>query len=456
MEESIAAICAGAGGAIAIIRISGRNCLEIASKAWRCESSPDALAQAPRRMILGKTLSAEKNELGEPCLAVFMPAPRSYTGEDVVELHCHGGAAAPKRLLAACLKAGARSAAPGEFTRRAFINGKMDLTQAEAVADIVNAKSSAALALAERQISGALGKTVRSLREPLSDVLAEMESRLDFPEEDLAWKSPAELARAIASCEEGLARLLRSRRDGALLRDGVRLVIAGRPNVGKSSLLNALLGYERAIVSEIPGTTRDTIEELASIGGIPVRITDTAGLRESSDRIESLGVERSRQSLQGAEAALWLLDASAAKPEEELAQLESERLPQGVPAIAVWNKADLRRKDAPPLPSCGLPSVCVSALKGEGLEELAELFAKTLWGSETHSEPEAAVSARHSALLEEAIPALAETRAEIAAERWELAASSLRAAFRALGEITGESASPDVLDMIFSRFCIGK
>lgn len=449
-EESIAAVCTGPGGAIAIVRISGAESLRIASSVWDAPAGQGLSAQSPRRMVLGRTAF----DGGEPVLAVYMPGPRSYTGEDVVELHCHGGAAAPKRLLEAVLRSGARMAEPGEFTRRAFINGRMDLTQAEAVAELIASKSASALALAERQVSGSLGRELKALRTPLLDILADIESRMDFPEEDIPWLPKEELAASIASCEAKAAKLFASRRDGAVLREGVRLVIAGRPNVGKSSLLNALLGFDRAIVSPSPGTTRDTIEESASINGIPVRLTDTAGLRESSDQIERLGVERSRKSICGAEAVLWLLDASSCDVSGEAAHLK-ENLPPGLPTIAVWNKSDLRKGSAP-LPELDVPSVRVSALTGEGLAQLTELFAKTVWGSESHAEPEAAVSARHSALLEAAMPALAEAREKILLEQWELAASSLRVALRSLGEITGEDASPDVLDAIFSRFCIGK
>ena len=449
-EDTITAICTGAGGAIAIVRLSGPESLQCASKTWATRAAKGLSRENARRMILGHSSFDD----GETVLAVYMPGPHSYTGEDVVELHCHGGAAAPKRLLEAVIRSGARMAAPGEFTRRAFINGRMDLTQAEAVADLIASKSASALSLAERQASGVLGKAVKAIRESLLDALAEIESRLDFPEEDIPWRPAAELAKGIASCEEKAAKLLKSRLDGTVLREGVRLVIAGRPNVGKSSLLNALLGFDRAIVSATPGTTRDTIEESASLRGIPVRLTDTAGLRESHDEIESLGVERSRKSLSGAEAVLWLLDASSETPGEEVAHMR-ENLPKGLSAIAIWNKADLRKGDAP-LPETEIPSVLVSATTGEGLQQLLDLFAKTVWGSESHAEPEMAVSARHSSLLEEAIPALADTRMEIEAEHWELAASSLRSAIRNLGEITGEDATLDVLDSIFSRFCIGK
>jgi len=447
--ETIAAICSGAGGAIAIVRISGPDCLEIAGRAWRPLKKGASLAGEPRAMLLGLALGAE------PCLAVSMPGPKSYTGEDVVEIHCHGGAMAPKRLLDAVVKAGARPAAPGEFTKRAFINGKMDLTQAEAVADLIDASSSMACGLAERQLSGALGKSLRALRKPLLDALAEVESRLDFPEEELDWKSPRELFAAVEKARRETAKLLDSRKSGALIRDGVRVAIAGRPNVGKSSLLNILLGYERAIVSSIPGTTRDTIEESASLHGIPLRITDTAGLRETDDHVEGLGVERSRKALRQAEIALWLLDASSKSPESEIAHMK-ESLPQGVQALAAWNKTDLC--GAPEgLPDPGVPSVKISATKGEGVDKLLELVSNAVWeGKPLLEPPEAAVSARHGALLEKAGTALEEAGEELSGERWELAAAALREAVKALGEITGEDASPDVLDEIFSRFCIGK
>ncbi len=400
-------------------------------------------------MLLGLALG------GEPSLAVHMPEPRSYTGEDVVEIHCHGGALAPKRLLEAALRSGARLAGPGEFTRRAFVNGKLDLTQAEAVADLITASSSMACGLAERQLSGALGRTVRAMRAPLLEALSELESRLDFPEEELDWRSPEELSEALEEAKASAGRLLESRRDGALIREGLRLVIAGRPNVGKSSLLNLLLGYERAIVTGIPGTTRDTIEETASIRGIPVKLTDTAGLRETADQIEGLGVERSKSSLRQAELALWVLDASAPEPGEEVKHMREE-LPEGAKAIAVWNKIDLCAEPGA-LPCPGLPCAKVSVLKGEGVEELLALFERQAWDAGPgHRVPEAAVSARHGALLEEAGAALEEALREIASRRWELAAARARDAIRAMGEITGEDATPDVLDAIFSRFCIGK
>ena len=315
-NDTIAALCTAPGGALAIIRISGPGALRAASAVWR--GRQPLSERTDRVMHLGKVCAQSESDCGEPCLAVYMKGPRSYTGEDVVELQCHGGTFAPKRLLAAVFASGVRPAEPGEFTRRAFLNGRMDLTQAEAIADLIYAKSESAARLAERQMSGLIGARVRSAREKLLHVLAEIESRLDFPEEDLDWLPPAALNAAVEECMNLLERMIRTRGNGALLRDGVRVVIAGRPNSGKSSLLNALLGYDRAIVTPMPGTTRDTLEEYASFRGIPVHLTDTAGLREASDDpIEVMGIARSRDSMRSAEIIFWVMDASSPAAAQE-------------------------------------------------------------------------------------------------------------------------------------------
>lgn len=398
-------------------------------------------------MRLGHALSPA----GETCIAVFMPGPHSYTGEDVVELQCHGGNFAPERLLKALLANGARLADPGEFTRRAFLNGKMDLTQAEAVLDIIQARTADAVSLAERQLSGALGKKIHEVSKELPGVLAEIESRLDFPEEDLNWRTPEELIALIAPVMDKIRTLLAGGRAGAIIRNGVRLVIAGAPNVGKSSLLNRILGYDRAIVTDIPGTTRDTVEENAVIRGIHFRLTDTAGVRDdAADQVEAYGIERSRESLRSAEVVIWLYDLMQdheAQLKEMNKLLASSECHAKI--IHCWNKKDLAEKS-------GIYPCEISAETGEGVETLYDALANAVFAESGDRETESAIAQRHEKLLKEALSQLEAAVPELYEEAWELAAVHIREAIYDLGTITGENAAPDVLDEIFSRFCIGK
>jgi len=452
-QDTIAALASAPGGAVAVIRISGPAAVIIASRVWQGRV---ALAKArPRELLYGKCRYEVRDDApGEPTLAVVMPGPASYTGEDVVELHCHGGALVARRVLSALLQAGARHAAPGEFTRRAFLNGKLDLTQAEAVAEIIRANSDTALRLAERQNAGVLGHSIRELRRNLVGVLAEIESRLDFPEEDLAWQEPEQLAATLTTTTAAVAGLLATARDGMIFRDGVRVVIAGRPNSGKSTLLNRFLGYDRAITADLPGTTRDTIEEVTVIRGLPLRLIDTAGIRPDAGPVEELGVARTMASLQAAQVVLWLFDATAADPAAEVAAL-AENCAGAAAIVAAWNKCDLL-SDATALPKTWLPAVRISARTGAGLEALLDALVRAVWQDDARHEPEIAVSARHARLLEQVAASLPMATREIRAGHWELAAVALREAIAALGGITGESVSPDILDEIFSNFCIGK
>lgn len=448
--DTIAAVCTGPGGALAIVRISGPDAAVCAEKVW-CAPAPPLHAE-PRRLRLGHALTPD----GESCLAVFMPGPHSYTGEDVAELQCHGGSFAPERLLQAVLGAGARMAEPGEFTRRAFINGKMDLTQAEAVLDLIRARTAEAANLADRQMSGSIGSRIRGAAEPLLGVLAEIESRLDFPEEELDWRTPGELAGLLAPSKKILEDLLSGSRAGAVIRDGVRLVIAGIPNAGKSSLLNRILGYERAIVTDIPGTTRDTVEETAVIRGIQFRLTDTAGLRTGAmDAAEAFGIARSKDSLKSAELVIWLLDPEK-DASAQLREMKSAAAETHAPVIPCWNKRDLilaRHLDAA---DPGTEYAVISAKTGDGMEDLFRLLEKSVRAGMSERESDAAVSQRHEALVKTALEQLEAAVPELHSEDWELAAVRIREAIRALGTVTGENASPDVLDEIFSRFCIGK
>jgi tRNA modification GTPase len=358
--------------------------------------------------------------------------------------------------LEAVLLSGAKHAAPGEFTLRAFMNSKLDLTQAEAVSDIISARGDMALNLAEKQMSGVLGNQMRDIRNELTQILSESESRMDFPEEELDWKPVNVLLDAAQHCSARIADLLRTAGDGTILREGVRIVIAGRPNAGKSSLLNLILGSDRAIVTSIPGTTRDTIEELASIRGIPVKLVDTAGIREAEDAIEGIGVERSFASLRTAQVVLWVLDASGNR-ESEIIEMK-RHLTSTSEVIAVWNKVDIVATPIAEIETTisDLPTVLVSALQNKGMEQLYDAIEKIVWRGAIAEEPEVAVNARHAELLATAEEALSTLSESLADEEWELASSKIRTAIYALGTITGEDADPDVLDDIFSRFCIGK
>lgn len=442
--DTIVAPASGIGGAVTVIRISGREALACGNAVWRGRAplGPENV----RRMMLGRIG-------GEPTLAVYMCAPHSYTGEDVVELHCHGGAAAADRALKLALENGCRLAEPGEFTYRAFVSGKLDLLQAEAVADLVNSGSAAARELAERQLGGALSSRINQLLESVDYLRSECEARLDFPDEELEFDP--EVPEKIADARNRIAELLDTAGIGASLRDGIDVVLAGRPNAGKSSLLNYLVGRERAIVSPVPGTTRDVIEVNSVLAELPVRLIDTAGIRDTGDEIEKLGVERSHGAIRRAGVVFWVLDA-AADPAAEVAEMRSvlSRHP-GVTAIAVWNKCDLPAAAAP-RPETTLPTAAVSARTGENIDELIRRFAAAVRTSAAERMPEVAVNARSAALLQTASEELASAAAEFASEAWELAASRLARASDQLGEIVGRTVSPDLLDAVFHRFCLGK
>ncbi|MBP5531388.1 MAG: tRNA uridine-5-carboxymethylaminomethyl(34) synthesis GTPase MnmE [Lentisphaeria bacterium] len=442
-SDTIAAFASAVEGAVAVIRLSGPDALAAAKKIWRGRSAPDA-PENIRKMLLGKVG-------GAPTLLVYMKAPHSYTGDDVVELQCHGGAAAAHAVLSAALAAGCRMAEPGEFTFRAFVNGKVDLVQAEAVADMVRSGSDAALKLAENQLAGRLGEELERLYRYISDFRSECEARLDFPDEELDFSSgiPESLRNARKLADELLATLPA----GAALRSGVDIVLAGRPNSGKSSLLNRLAGRDRAIVSDIPGTTRDTVECDAVIRGIPVRLTDTAGLRESSDAIERLGVERSRRSIAAARIVLWLLDLASPELEEETAEL-LRSAPPGT--IAVWNKLDLApKRETPELPE-NFPVVRISAKTNENIEGLYDAIMERLFRDRCPQLPEIALNARAGRELEKSRAALEAAEKQFSEGNYELAAEESARAAHAVGAVVGKHADPDLLDEVFKNFCIGK
>ena len=442
--DTIAAPASAISGAVAVIRISGEHALDAAKAVWHGKAKLDA-PENIRKMLLGRVGKA-------PTLAVYMKGPRSYTGEDVVELQCHGGAAAAHAVMSAVLAAGARLAEPGEFTFRAFVNGKMDLVQAEAVADLVRSGSDAARKVAENQLAGTLSEKLEALYQAITDFRSECEARLDFPDEELEFDggAPASTVKAL----ELVDSLLQTYPTGAALRDGVTVVLAGRPNSGKSSLLNLLAGRDRAIVSDIPGTTRDTIECDTAIRGIPVHLVDTAGVRESSDTVEKLGIERSHRSIAAAQLVLWLLDMTATDLDGEIAEMRHSA-PAGT-TVAVWNKLDLVEDKKLPVLSDGVPAVAISAKTGKNLGALFDVIMTQLFSCTAPTIPEAAINARAAGELELAKKSLDEAERRFAAGEFELAAAESAEAAHAVGRIVGKYADPDLLDAVFRNFCSGK
>ncbi len=451
--DTIAAISTPLGeGGIGIVRLSGPQAGEIARRIFRPRQPyPEWRSH---RLYLGDIVDLQGHCLDE-VLLTFMRGPQTYTREDVVEINCHSGYGVLRRLLDLVLAQGARLARPGEFTLRAFLNGRLDLTQAEAVLEVIQARTQAGLKVAAAHLQGGLGRRLAGLRETLLDLLARVDAVLDFPEEAPDLPAAAVLE-ALAAPLALLQTLKDTYREGRLLTEGLLVVIAGRPNVGKSSLLNRLLMADRAIVTDVPGTTRDLIEEAVSLGGIPVRLSDTAGLRPAADRVEALGVERTRERLAQADVVLYLVDGSEALTSEDLEVLSELA---GQAGLAVINKIDLplRLAQAELQAATPFPVVSISALTGQGLEELKQDIVRLALQGGIRQEGEIVTQARHHQHLEACLGCLDRAASLLLLEPpWELVALELREAIRELGEITGEEVGDQVLDRIFSKFCIGK
>jgi tRNA modification GTPase len=460
-DDTIAAIATPPGeGGVAVIRLSGPQALPVAARCFvPAGRGPTALAAAPTHTIHYGRIVRQGQTVDEVLVAV-MRAPRTFTREDVVEITCHGGLLPAKMVLETVLESGARLAEPGEFTRRAFLNGRLDLAQAEAVADLIHSRTELALRAANEQLAGKLSQRVNQLRDDLVRILAHLEAHIDFPEEDIAPDTRAQL---LARLEHGvtfLDELLRTANEGQILRRGIRAAILGRPNAGKSSLLNQLLGHDRAIVSAIPGTTRDTIEETANVRGLPVVFIDTAGLREAQDEIEAEGVRRSRQALDRADLVLHVFDAAEPLAPEDAHTLDECR---GRKRILIRNKIDLPCRleltaNNPAAPAPESPVVDVSCRTGAGIELLKDRIKDLVWSGEIKTEMlEVMINARHQDALQRARTAARRTIEVLrSGETLELAALELRIAVNAVGEIVGKTTTEDLLDTIFSQFCIGK
>ncbi len=456
LEDTIAAIATPIGeGGLAVIRISGAQALAVADRIFTPagKTSVKASAAASHTIQFGHVLHDGKTI--DEVLVGVMRAPRTFTREDVVEITCHGGILPAKAVLDAALASGARLAEPGEFTRRAFLNGRIDLAQAEAVADLIHSRTELALRAANEQLAGKLSERVNQLRDEMLKTLAHVEAYIDFPEEDIAEETKDQLLNRLEGGVAFMDELLRTANEGQILRKGIRGAIIGRPNAGKSSLLNQLLGHERAIVSPIPGTTRDTIEETANIRGLPVVFIDTAGLREARDEIEVEGIRRSHESLRKAEFILQVMDASEPLTDADRAYLEEFAKQK---RIVVCNKVDLPRKFSSPEHFGNAPSVDVSCKTGTGIESLKDAIKNLVWSGAINTEMlQVAINSRHQDALNRARSATTRTIDALrAGSTLELAAMDLRIAVNAVGEIVGKTTTEDLLDTIFSQFCIGK
>ncbi len=442
--DTIAALSTPSGtGAVALLRVSGPEAAAVAQAVFK---GPRLV---PRRALFGSVVAADGHRIDDVLLTYFA-GPASYTGEDTIEITCHGGVLVTRRVLERLLQAGARAAGPGEFTQRAYLNGKLDLTQAEAVMDVISAQTDRALQAAHRQLDGALGRTILGLREELLGIVAHVEAYIDFPEEDIDPDTGAAMRARMQALMGRLDHLLATADQGRLLREGVRTVLAGAPNAGKSSLLNRLLGFERAIVSDQPGTTRDTIEEVINLHGFPLRLVDTAGLRDSpGDAIEQAGMARTHHQLSDADLILEVVDASEPPPASRLVLPHDQGR-----HVRVLHKCDLPMDPAWE----SVAGVPVSSRTGAGMDALtARIVAVITEGGSAFEQAEVAVNARHQACLERARSAMAAALGELSSgASMEFVALDLRLAMEALGDIVGRVDVEDLLGAIFSQFCIGK
>lgn len=447
LDDTIAAISTALGeAAISVVRMSGPQALTVAAQAFKLPSQ-----LPPRLAHLVHAVDSGGSSFDHGLLLLFK-SPASYTGEDVIEFHGHGGVLVTQRVLERLLACGARAAEPGEFTQRAFLNGKMDLTQAEAVMDLIHAQSTLALRAANEQLGGAIGREATAMQQEIIPVLAHIEAYIDFPEEDISPETGADLLKRIDAVLERARNLIATSEQGRILRHGARTVISGAPNVGKSSLLNLLLGFERAIVSPTAGTTRDTIEEIIQVHGIPLRLVDTAGLREAGDDIERVGIQRTERELDRADLVIEVVDASL--PASAVQRLA---LPDSIAKrrILVLNKADLGIHSDWKSETNAIPLSC---LTGNGIEALRDAIRSVIAtaGPLTADHP-VAINARHKAAFERSAGSLHAAKAALErGEASEFIALEIREALHSLGDVIGQVDVERILDVIFSTFCIGK
>ena len=461
--DVIAAIATGSGvSGVGIIRVSGPGCFTLCGRVFRAANTLPFPDQPPRKLVFGQMLDSEGLLLDQG-LAVRFPGPGSFTGEDCAEFHCHGSPVVLRELLSALFAAGARQALAGEFTKRAFLNGRLDLTQAEAVIDLIDAETAAAARNAAAQLQGGLRRRLEPIQEALLDVTSRFYAVVDYPDEDIEDVAPAQITQALRTADHHLTDLLNTCRRGQVLKSGVRTAIVGRPNAGKSSLLNALAGYERAIVTDIPGTTRDTVEESVLCGGVLLRLIDTAGIRDAQDTVERMGVERSRQALETADLVLAVVDGADSAQED--AQLLAEVSRCEKPWILIFSKKDLCSGPvsvtaidgaAPPMtPPASV--VALSSVTGEGLSDLESAVAALFPPGDPGQSGSLLTDQRQEEAARRARDAV--RRAAEALETGmtpDAVLTDAEEALDALGELTGRTAREEIVSRIFSRFCVGK
>lgn len=453
--DTIAAVATGLPGAIGIVRLSGPEAVTIAAQVFRGADGKGLTEYPPRKMVYGSLLDRD-GRIMDHIVCTYSRGPASYTGEDTAELQCHGSPLVLQMGLEALFALGARQALPGEFTRRAFLNGRLDLTQVEAVVDLIDAQSREGVYQSAGQLAGALSRRVEGIYSGLVDLMAHFHAVLDYPDEDIDPFREEQMTQSMDRAAAELEALLATHRRGESLVGGLPCAIVGRPNAGKSSLLNALVGYDRAIVTDIPGTTRDTVEERVRLGGVLLRLADTAGLRDSCDPIERMGVERSRAAMEQAELILFLCDQSVAFTQQDGQLLEQAMA--HAPTILVWNKCDLPSAPAPGLnlPE-DLPVVEVSAKNGQGLDKLERAVAELVSVGETVDCGALLTNARQAEAAKRALESVSLARQGLSGGYTpDAVLVDVENALSALGELTGRCVREDITARIFQRFCVGK
>ncbi len=457
MEDTIAAIATAPGeGGIGVVRISGEKSRAILEQIFSREKNEYDII--PRMMHYGFVCDNFSGELIDEVMAVYFKEPYSYTAEDVVEIQCHGSMVSLRKILSLVLKNGARIAEPGEFTKRAFLNGRLDLSQAEAVIDLIRAKSDKSFDVALNQLEGNFSKEICQIRAELMNSLVNITVNIDYPDEDIEQLTFENIVSDLTSVRVKIEKMLQTSDTGRIMSEGLKISIIGKPNVGKSSLMNALLKETRAIVTSVPGTTRDTIEEMLTIRGIPVKLTDTAGIRETEDLIEKIGIEKSKEAFNNADLIIFMADRSRALDEEDFSILNHIRDKK---AVVILNKTDLPSAfDSVELEK-HLPEACIieaSVVNGDGIEELENVVENMVYGGEVkQSNSMMVTNVRHKNLLEEAETSLSDAiEMAKACQPLELLEIDASRAYECLGAIIGEAVEEDIINEVFKRFCLGK